>query len=438
MKSLLIFGVLGNTLLLAYFKYMNFFISNIHFFFGFNLSYINIALPLGISFFTFQQIAYLVDAYRGEAKVYAFKDYALFITFFPHLIAGPLVHHKDIIKQFEDPSVFNFKARNISEGFTLFCIGLFKKVILADGIGQYANLIFNYIEQGHDVSFLPAWCGILAYTFQIYFDFSGYSDMAIGLARILGVRLPCNFNSPYKSTSIIDFWRRWNITLSGFLKSYLYIGLGGNRKGKLRRYINLMITMTLGGLWHGASWTFVFWGILHGFYLCINHAWRSIKKLYGASDLHSITWFNATLSRAVTFLTVSIAWVFFRAKSFSNSITMLRGMFLYNGLTLPKHYQDLLQNFISVKFINYNDKINYLVKPNEILMILICFLIILLPNSQQFINKHFFSEKSDGFIFIKSTGSAIIKYTWIALFSLIFVFCLILSSKPNAFIYFKF
>ena len=232
---------------------------------------VNILLPVGISFYTFTQIAFLVDAYRGNVARYALPHYALFVTYFPHLIAGPILHHQDMIPQFERAEAKRPDPHLILCGLIIFAIGLFKKTCLADGIQPLVALAFG----PNAPTFDQAWIGALAYTFQLYFDFSGYSDMAIGISLMFGIFLPLNFNSPYKATSIIDFWRRWHMTLSQFLRDYLYIPLGGNRRGPALRYVNLMITMLLGGLWHGAAWTFVVWGALHGVYLCVNHAWNN-------------------------------------------------------------------------------------------------------------------------------------------------------------------
>jgi len=276
-KALLILGVGINLGLLGYYKYANFFIDQLNWLLDSNFHLEKIFLPLAISFFTFQQIAYLVDAYRQETKEYNFLHYCLFVTFFPQLIAGPIVHHKEMLPQFSKNIVYKFNYEHMAMGITIFIIGLFKKVILADSVSIYATPVFNAAEIGATVTFFSAWGGALAYTLQLYFDFSGYSDMAIGIAYMFGIKLPINFNSPYKATSIIDFWRRWHITLSRFLRDYLYFALGGNRKGSIRRYINLFLTMLLGGIWHGAGWTFVIWGMLHGTYLIINHAWRKIR-----------------------------------------------------------------------------------------------------------------------------------------------------------------
>jgi len=316
-RSLLTIGVILNLGALAYFKYANFFVDNLTGLTGLDWHLKVIILPLGISFFTFQQIAYLVDAKRGETREYRFLDYALFVSFFPQLIAGPIVHHKEMMPQFARDQTYRFDPMNLAVGLGIFAFGLFKKVIIADTIGVYASRVFNPVaETGLDPSALDAWFGALAYTGQLYFDFSGYSDMAIGLGRMFGILLPLNFFSPYKSRDIIEFWRRWHITLSRFLRDYLYIPLGGNRRGQFRRYLNLMITMTLGGLWHGAGWTFVIWGALHGVYLMINHGWHAI------AGKRKQPWWGLPL----TLLAVVIGWVFFRSADLPTAMSMLRAM----------------------------------------------------------------------------------------------------------------
>src|SRR5882757_5400938 len=267
-------GVTLNLALLCYFKYTNFLFDSLTALTGAPLPFVNVILPLGISFFTFQQIAYLVDVMRGARVERDLVSYTLFVSFFPHLIAGPLVHHAEMIPQFK-------RARSgrsavlAARGLAIFAAGLFKKVVIADNLAQFVTPVFAHLDAGGGVTTPWAWLSTLAYALQIYFDFSGYSDMAVGLALLFGIRLPVNFRSPYKAASIIEFWRRWHITLSRFLRDYLYIPLGGNRLGEQRRYINLMATMLLGGLWHGAGWNFIIWGGLHGIYLCINHLWQA-------------------------------------------------------------------------------------------------------------------------------------------------------------------
>jgi alginate O-acetyltransferase complex protein AlgI len=311
-------GVAGDLVVLGIFKYAGFVAANLNVLLGAGFV-VHILLPVGISFYTFTQIAFLVDAYRGNVARYALPHYALFVTWFPHLIAGPILHHRDMIPQFENERSKRPDPHLILCGVIIFAIGLFKKTCLADGIQP---LVASAFGPGVSPSFDQAWIGVLAYTFQLYFDFSGYSDMAIGISLMFGIFLPLNFNSPYKSTSIIEFWRRWHMTLSQFLRDYLYIPLGGNRRGRLLRYVNLMITMLLGGLWHGAAWTFVVWGALHGAYLCINHAWSN----FGPSVSPRFARAANLAAFMLTFLSVVVAWVFFRADSVSSALLVLSRM----------------------------------------------------------------------------------------------------------------
>jgi alginate O-acetyltransferase complex protein AlgI len=310
-------GVAGDLLVLGYFKYAGFLAANLDALFSTGLT-VNILLPVGISFYTFTQIAFLVDAYRGQVAHYALPHYALFVSYFPHLIAGPILHHKDMIPQFERAETKRPDPHLMLCGLIIFAIGLFKKTCLADGIQPLVTLAFGPATPTFDL----AWIGALAYTFQLYFDFSGYSDMAIGISLMFGIFLPLNFDSPYKAASIIDFWRRWHMTLSQFLRDYLYIPLGGNRRGRVLRYVNLMVTMVLGGLWHGAAWTFVAWGALHGVYLCINHAWNN----YGPAVAPRVSRLAGAVGFILTFLSVVVAWVLFRADSMASAVSILTQM----------------------------------------------------------------------------------------------------------------
>jgi alginate O-acetyltransferase complex protein AlgI len=327
-KSILIFGITLNLSLLGYFKYADFFIENINIAFSVNAESLNLLLPLAISFFTFQQIAYLVDSFRQETREYDFLNYALFVTFFPQLIAGPIVHHKEMMPQFAKTRNKVKNYRNIAMGLFIFSIGLSKKVIIADTFAVWAT-------QGFDVAttlnLFEAWVTSLSYTFQLYFDFSGYTDMAIGLALLFNIRLPINFNSPYKATNIQDFWRRWHITLSRFLRNYVYVPLGGNKKGYFRTYNNLMATFLIGGLWHGAGWTFIFWGFLHGLALIIQRLWEKL-------GLKIWTW----LAWLITFNFLNISWVFFRAKEWDDAVKVLYSMFTLNNIVLPSALQGRL------------------------------------------------------------------------------------------------
>lgn len=339
-RLLLIIGISANLALLGWFKYVNFLVDNVNAVTGAGLELAPIALPLAISFFTFQQIAYLVDAWRGEAREYDFLQYCLFVTFFPQLIAGPIVHHKEMLPQFGDRRHYRPHWDNFTIGSTLFLLGLFKKVVLADNFAMYASPVFDAADGGATLTFIEAWGGALAYTFQLYFDFSGYSDMALGLARLFGIRLPLNFDSPYKAVNIIDFWRRWHITLSRFLRDYVYIPLGGNRLGPVRRYQNLLATMLIGGLWHGAGWTFVIWGALHGIYLVVNHAWLHFKRHVWRVGDAGVGGHIAAVS--LTFVAVAVSWVMFRATTFDGALAMLAGMSGQNGVVLPIGYQHAL------------------------------------------------------------------------------------------------
>ena len=383
-KPILAFGIAANLWLLGYFKYANFFVDNINILAGSNIILRDIILPLAISFFTFQQIAYLVDAYRGYTKEYNFLHYCLFVTFFPQLIAGPIVHHKEVLPQFARDVVYQIRAKHLAVGLTIFTIGLFKKVVFADGISIYATPVFNAAEAGVHLTFFESWFGALSYSLQLYFDFSGYSDMAIGLARMFGIVLPINFNSPYKATSIIDFWKRWHITLSRFLQDYLYIPLGGNRKGEVRRYVNIMVTMLIGGLWHGAGWTFVLWGGLHGMFIVINHLWRESYKHYRRSKLYFL------FAWILTMLAVVISWVPFRATSMDGATNVLSGMIGINGFALPFTYKSHLNhvanlgNYLVQLGFQFTDVIN--INFYSIIFIGLLFIVAtVLPNTQQII-----------------------------------------------------
>jgi alginate O-acetyltransferase complex protein AlgI len=335
-KSLLITIIAANLLALAFFKYTNFGINTYSALAGRAIPNLPIALPLGISFFTFTQIAYLADVYRGYASERSFSKYVLFVTYFPHLIAGPILHHSEMMPQFGAEENRRFSAERFAIGITIFSIGLFKKSVIADGFALIAGPVFARAATG-DVAFHDAWYGALAYSLQIYYDFSGYSDMAIGLSTIFRISLPFNFDAPYKSQSIIEFWRRWHISLSRFLRDYLYIPLGGNRHGELMRNANLAATMLLGGLWHGAGWTFVIWGALHGMYLAINHTWVRLIKRVPMLARFSTTRSYAILALFLTQLCVVVAWVFFRATSFHASIRMLSAMFRIGSKNLSQY-----------------------------------------------------------------------------------------------------
>jgi alginate O-acetyltransferase complex protein AlgI len=288
-------------------------------------------LPLGISFFTFQKIALLVDVYRREVKHVPLLSYLLFVTFFPQLIAGPIVLFPEVQGQYYKPGAVKITLQHFTIGISIFAVGLLKKTMFADLSATFTTPVFDAAANGTPLHTAEAWSGVIAYTLQIYFDFSAYSDMAVGLAAMFGVVLPFNFDSPYQATSIIEFWRRWHITLSRFLRVYLYIPLGGNRKGPYRRYVNLMLVMLIGGLWHGAAWTFVVWGALHGLYLVVNHLWRSYAKTRPPPAQTRVPW-SRIASWFVTFFSVMLAWIFFRADNFQAAGALLGKMFELSGL----------------------------------------------------------------------------------------------------------
>lgn len=321
-KLILVLGLIFNVGLLGYYKYSNFFIDNINCFFGTSILIEQIVLPLAISFFTFQQIAFIVDSYRGTNKDHRFADHLLFVTFFPQLIAGPIVHHHEVIPQFHEEKNGRIQIKNISLGIYIFIIGLAKKVLIAD---NFAILVRNGFDTDGTLMFFSSWITSLAYTFQLYFDFSGYCDMAMGAALLFNIRLPINFNSPYKALDIADFWRRWHMTLNRFLTHYVYIPLGGSRVGKYRTYMNLFIVFFISGIWHGAGWTFIIWGILHGLAVICNRLWKN-------TGFKLPVW----LAWSITFLFVNAAWVFFRANDIQQAVSILKGMVGLNGVEFPR------------------------------------------------------------------------------------------------------
>ncbi len=327
-RWMLTLGVAANLLLLGYYKYAGFFAANLNTLLGTTFDVGTIVLPLAISFFTFLQIAYLVDSYRGIAVESSFLSYTLFVTYFPHLVAGPLVHHLELLPQFARKHAYRFLMENVVVGLAIFAIGLFKKVGVADTIAVHATPVFSMADAGTGMSFWLAWQGALAYTFQLYFDFSGYADMAVGLSKMFGILLPINFDSPYRSVNIIDFWRRWHITLSRFLRDYLYFALGGNRRGKARRHANLFLTMLLGGLWHGASWNMIVWGAMHGSYLVINHAWQALRGERAPTRIGTAS------AMLVTFVAVVFGWVFFRAGTLGGALVLVQSMVGADGWTI--------------------------------------------------------------------------------------------------------
>ncbi|MCG8525517.1 MAG: MBOAT family protein [Opitutales bacterium] len=320
-KTMLIVGICFNLGLLGYFKYSWFIVETVAIVTGSGFRIEPLLLPLAISFFTFQQIAFLTDAYAGKVKDFRFSTYALFVSFFPQLIAGPIVHHSEMMPQFEANRRKWPAWENLQQGLQIFIIGLAKKLVIADTLAVYADQGWSDVSQ---LSFWGAWATSLCYTFQLYFDFSGYSDMAIGCAKAFGINLPINFNSPYKARNIQDFWARWHMTLSRWLRDYLYIPLGGNRKGEARTYRNLFIVFLLGGIWHGAGWTFIVWGVLHGVGSMFFRVWQKMKMPMPSV----VAWL-------ITFIYAHIGWVFFRAPNVSEGWSMLKRLFAVDvGISL--------------------------------------------------------------------------------------------------------
>ena len=328
--ALLAGAIAVDLALLGWFKYADFFRESLAALAGTHWAPLGVALPLGISFFSFTQIAFLVDTSAGKVRRTDPLDYLLFVTFFPHLLAGPVLHHAEMMPQFADPRTARPRAEMISTGLTLFLVGLVKKVVLADGIAPVASLVFDATAAGGQPGMAEAWAAALAYSFELYFDFSGYTDMALGAARLFGIVLPVNFASPYQAASPIEFWRRWHMTLSRFLRDYLYFPLGGNRLGAARRYLNLFLTMLLGGLWHGAAWTFVAWGAFHGLLLMANHGWRALAERGGFAAL-TRTPPARLLGWALTFCAVVLGWVLFRADGFETAARMFASMAGHDG-----------------------------------------------------------------------------------------------------------
>ena len=361
-KKWLMTGIVGNVAALGYYKYTDFFFSSINAAMGREcFTLLHIVLPLGISFFTFTQTAYLIDAYRRETKNRSFLTYCEFVTIFPHLIAGPIINHKTMIPQFVADKNFLVNYDNIAKGIAFFVFGLVKKVIIADSLAKGVNAAYEHAET---LNFVDSWIASIGYTFQLYFDFSGYSEMAIGLALMLNLSFPLNFNSPYKACSIIDFWRRWHMTLGTWVKNYLYIPLGGNRKGEWRKSFNLFTSMLIIGIWHGAGWTYVLWGGLHGVCLLINHQWRRL----GIALPKVVNW-------GLTFLTVNFLWVFFRADSIEKAWSMICTM-----VSIPA--------FDMIKL----DRAMYTTRGEINILMIATVLLIILPNTQQIL-EHFTPNK---------------------------------------------
>jgi alginate O-acetyltransferase complex protein AlgI len=438
-RRLLIFSVVANLGLLAYYKYADFFIGTLNSVAGSELPLLHLILPLGISFFCFTQIAFLVDAARGHARELNFVHYGLFVTYFPHLIAGPVLHHGEMMPQFKQAQTYRFRFDCLAIGMSFFALGLFKKVVLADSVAEYVGDPFNAAASGDALQFFEAWSGALCYTLQLYFDFSGYCDMAIGLSFVFGIRLPVNFNSPYKARNIADFWRRWHMTLSRFLRDYLYIPLGGNRFGSLRRFTNLFTTMLLGGLWHGAGWTFVVWGALHGLYLIVHQGWEALCRRLGWASRRS-TRTGRCAAVSLTFLAVVVGWVFFRSPTVAAAWALLEGMAGLNGVAVPSALasrlglSDSSLQASGISVVSSSGR-NFVMAWLWILVLLP--VVFWAPNTQELFSRVNPTLQS-GLRALRAPWAWMPSKRWAAGLALVFALGLLSLTRPSEFLYFQF
>lgn len=368
-KTLLIFGILFNLAALGYFKYFNFIVDNINLFMTRPFEVEKIVLPLAISFFTFQQIAYLVDSYKGQTREYDFLTYALFVSFFPQLIAGPIVAHHEIIPQFKNIKNMIKNYKNIFDGIFIFLIGLIKKVLIADYFAKFSTAGFDNIQQ---LNLFGGWMTSLSYTIQIYFDFSAYCDMAMGSALLFNIRLPINFDSPYKSLNIAEFWRRWHVTLTRFLRNYVYIPLGGNRCSEIREYLNIFIVYFVSGVWHGAAWKFIVWGMMHG-------VANMFCRVWSKTGLH----LGKFIAWVITFNFINVGWVVFRANDYEGAKKVLSAMIDYKSVLQLQSFQvsSLLSGFDATIY-------------DCLFLILSIIGCVVLPNSVKILNKFSLKSKS--------------------------------------------
>ncbi|MDD2585831.1 MAG: MBOAT family protein [Syntrophomonadaceae bacterium] len=360
-----------------------------------------IALPVAISFFTFVQIAYLVDIYRGETRQKHLLDYLLFVSFFPYLLSGPIVRHNELAGQYDDPALKTPDYRNIATGIFLFSLGLFKKIVIADTLAVWANFGF---DTAASLTLIEGWVVSLSYTLQLYFDFSGYTDMALGVALLFNLKLPINFNSPYKAVSIQDFWRRWHISLSRFLRDYVYIPLGGSRVGDFKLYRNLLLTLLIGGLWHGAAWTFVFWGFLHGMALAVCRIWQKLNIRM-----------NKVLAWLITFNFINIAWVFFRAHSWSDAIKVLKAMLGLNGTNLPESLTGAL-GFLAKYNVSFGGFLMEDFLHQAVPILLICLFLVIFPKNSMELKHNFKPSPVTAVIIATLAVTAILSMTRVSEF----------------------
>lgn len=416
-KIYLLLGITFNVALLGYYKYMDFFIENINNIFSINIPLLKIILPLAISFFTFQQIAYIVDAYKKNKTEFNLVNYSLFVSFFPQLLAGPIVHYSDIIPQFQNIRKKVVNYRNLCIGLFLFSIGLFKKVILADTLAGWANQGFDTLQSP---TLLEGWIVSLSYTFQLYFDFSGYMDMALGAALLFNIKLPINFDSPYKATNIQEVWSKWHITLGNFLYVYIYMPsnrfllnrvftpLGLKKKTMLRTNISMLILFFVSGIWHGAGWTFVVWGVLHGLATIVHRYWKKSKLILPKY----FAW-------CITFLFINATMVIFRADSLSNSLKIFKGMLGLNGVVLPNQLNifqlSTYTNFVSFQTLDLVDA------SKAVVFLILSFVIILCFKNSVQLSKEFEP-----------------KWYTMLFTILLFLYSLLNITKANEFLYYNF
>jgi len=462
-RILLFIGLTFNLGLIAYFKYANFFVDNLNIALQSNIYLERIILPLAISFFTFQQIAFLVDSYRGNSEKYHFLHYCLFVTFFPQLIAGPIVQHKEIMPQFLKSSFLKASYKNLVIGASFFSLGLFKKIVFADSMAIYASATFDAAEAGAILTIFEAWLGSLAYTMQLYFDFSGYSDMALGLATIFGIKLPVNFFSPYKATNIADFWRRWHITLSRMIREYLWdpISLLMTRKAIISKYGVSMFFITTSlaptifvffwiGLWHGAGWNFIIFGLLHGSYITAFNLWTQLKQRYFRLRIITNKIIATFLARTLTFLCVIWGWVFFRAETFDGAKSILSSMFGFNGISLSSSFErhiKLSEETLKNTGVVFDGMFSNGVMGNDPFFSIMAILFLIsfcyvMPNCVQIFSKYQpFIHTYD----FQSSNPALYKLilwrptiTWIMISSLIFTCAILALSNETEFLYFQF
>ncbi|MBT5472470.1 MAG: MBOAT family protein [Nitrospina sp.] len=404
-KTVFYFGIFSNLFFLAYFKYFDFFITEINkIFLRGNVELLNLTLPIGISFYTFSQITYLVDVWRGRVKSKDLWSYAVFVSFFPALLAGPIVRYNEIIPQLDQLKTKIFNYKNFQKGCLLFSIGLVKRTILSEKFSIWANQGFDNIE---NLDFLSAWMASLSYTLQIYFDFSGYTDMALGLALLININLPKNFNSPYKAANLQEFWRRWHMTLFRFLRDYFYVPLGGNKEGVGKKIRNIILVFLVAGIWHGAGWSFIAWGILNGFGLILYQLW----KRYGIE-------LSTSFAVLVTFNFVNISWVFFRAKNLDEAIIFLKAMLGLKTLVFPEKLIFLQEFFEPLGFSIGSHPVHYF---DAGVFLVVGLSLLIFKNSDELIDSDI----------LKSRAFIVVYY-------IVIIYCLLLVSTPAKFIYFEF